>query len=238
MARRFASFLLMLLLLLPLSGRSEEVSPSLYYRLLDACFINPQGGSYVHLNPMCPSVSDRYLPLTQIVYTEEAASRFSPCRYCALEGTDDLEDWVAQYGPRLLWDYAVLAAFSAKNDWMYAFDPSLKPCLPQPGVIASEEAVSLALRAAPAYGNDITQASLSSLVCIASSYRKPDRPTGLWSEEGTWVVSFVDTSSSLPEWAFSVCLNAQSGTPEALLTANGEIYVGSPKTATRQESAF
>jgi hypothetical protein len=48
-------------------------------------FYNPLGGKNYHLNPMCPSVKDRFLPLTEFMYGElnmEPYDTLTPCAVC------------------------------------------------------------------------------------------------------------------------------------------------------------
>lgn len=45
-------------------------------------FINPDGGTRLHADPFCPSVSAKYLPLTPV---PEGAGEYSPCNICWIQ---------------------------------------------------------------------------------------------------------------------------------------------------------
>ena len=50
--------------------------------LKENCYVNPQGGTRLHLDPYCKSVSEKYLPLTRVAYTEETKALYKLCPLC------------------------------------------------------------------------------------------------------------------------------------------------------------
>lgn len=61
--------------------RTEEEMIAL---LNEHCYINPDGGRYVHLDQNCRSVHPKYLPLTEVEYTEEIAQKYEFCSVCCV----------------------------------------------------------------------------------------------------------------------------------------------------------
>ena len=62
-------------------GRTEEEIVSL---LQEHCYINPDGGRFVHLNKNCISVHPKYLPLTEVEYTDDIAQKYEFCAVCCI----------------------------------------------------------------------------------------------------------------------------------------------------------
>ena len=52
--------------------------------LRDHSFINPKGGLYAHPDQICRSVSQKYLPLTSVEYTDEIAKKYELCPVCCI----------------------------------------------------------------------------------------------------------------------------------------------------------
>lgn len=63
------------------SARTEE---EIIAMLKDHCFINPNGGRYVHIDHYCRSVHQKYLPLTKVEYTSEIAQKYEFCPVCCI----------------------------------------------------------------------------------------------------------------------------------------------------------
>jgi len=141
-------------------------------------------------------------------------------------------EWEAKYGDQRLWDYQVNAAFADQESWMYAWNPSMRPVLPDDDAIPAEEAVELAYQLIPQYGSELTATKLEDLTCIVSSYRKPEDDTGtFWSTDGTWVIDFWNTSGKEPQNICTIYINAHTGVPSALLLSSGTQYIGTPDDA-------
>ena len=123
-----------------------------------------------------------------------------------------IREWEEKYGDQRLWDYQVNAAFAEQESWRYAWNPSMRPMLPDPDAIPAER--------------------LESLTCVVSSYRKPENDTGsYWSTNGTWVIDFWDTRGEEPLSVCTICIDAHTGIPSALLLPSGTHYVGPPDNA-------
>lgn len=141
-------------------------------------------------------------------------------------------EWEGKYGDQRLWDYQVNAAFAEQESWRYAWNPSMRPMLPDPDAIPVEEAEKLAYLLIPQYGSEINAERLESLTCVVSSYRKPEDDTGsYWSKNGTWVIDFWDTQGEEPLSVCTICIDAHTGIPSALLLSSGIHYVGAPDNA-------
>ena len=63
-------------------GRTEEEIVSL---LKEHCYMNPDGGRLVHLNKNCISVHPKYLPLTEVEYTDDIAQKYEICSVCCFD---------------------------------------------------------------------------------------------------------------------------------------------------------
>ena len=84
----------------------------------------------------------------------------------------------------------------------------------------------------PQYGSAISAEKLESLMCVVSSYHKPEDDTGTyWSKNGTWVIDFWDTQGEEPVSVCTICIDAHTGVPNALLLPSGTHYVGAPDNA-------
>ena len=63
---------------------SESTEDEIIALLTDHCFINPDGGRYVHLDQYCRSVHQKYLPLTSVEYTDEISKKYEFCPVCCI----------------------------------------------------------------------------------------------------------------------------------------------------------
>lgn len=141
-------------------------------------------------------------------------------------------EWEEKYGDQWLWNYQVNAAFAEQESWRYAWNPSMAPMLPDEDAIPAEEAEKLAIQFIPQYGSEINAEKLESLTCVVSSYHKPEDDTGTyWSKNGTWVIDFWDTQGNEPLSVCTICIDAHTGIPSALLLPSGTHYVGPPDNA-------
>lgn len=61
--------------------RTEEEVIAL---LKEHCYINPDGGIKVHLDQNCRSVHPKYLPLTEVEYTDEIVQKYEFCSVCCI----------------------------------------------------------------------------------------------------------------------------------------------------------
>ena len=75
-------FSVMIITMLPAVILAETSEESVISELKEHCYINPDGGNKVHLDMNCPSVNPRYLPLTEVEYTEKIASKYHFCAVC------------------------------------------------------------------------------------------------------------------------------------------------------------
>ncbi len=143
-----------------------------------------------------------------------------------------IREWEEKYGDQRLWDYQVNAAFAEQESWRYAWNPSMRPMLPDQDAIPAEEAEKLAYLLIPQYGSEINAERLESLTCVVSSYRKLEDDTdSYWSKNGTWVIDFWDTQVKEPLSICTICIDAHTGIPSALLLPSGTHYVGTPDNA-------
>ena len=143
-----------------------------------------------------------------------------------------IREWEEKYGDQRLWDYLINAAFAEQESWRYAWNPSMRPMLPDQDAISAEEAEKLAIQLIPQYGSEINVERLESLTCVVSNYHKPEDDTGTyWSKNGTWVIDFWDTQGKEPLSICTICIDAHTGIPSALLLPSGTHYVGTPDNA-------
>ena len=141
-------------------------------------------------------------------------------------------EWEEKYGDQRLWDYQINAAFAELESWRYAWNPSMRPMLPDQDAIPAEEVKKLAYQLIPQYGSEINAERLESLICVVSSYHKPEDDTGTyWSKNGTWVIDFWDTQGEDPLNVCTIYIDAHTGIPSALLLPSGTHYVGPPDNA-------
>ena len=59
-----------------------------------------------------------------------------------------IREWEEKYGDQRLWDYQVNAAFAEHESWRYAWNPSMRPTLPDPDAIPAEDAEKLVVNTA------------------------------------------------------------------------------------------
>ena len=74
----FCRILIFMVLLCVCTG--QALGETVYY-------VNPNGGRYYHLDPNCPSVNPRYLPLPASMTEEELKqnNQYLPCSVCVGE---------------------------------------------------------------------------------------------------------------------------------------------------------
>ena len=53
-------------------------------QLNQACYVNPEGGRYVHTVPDCAIVHPKFIPLTKVEYTDEIKAAYAFCPVCCL----------------------------------------------------------------------------------------------------------------------------------------------------------
>ncbi|MBQ8159904.1 MAG: hypothetical protein IJ083_04055 [Clostridia bacterium] len=251
--KRISCLLFVFILFLPLVCSASGDIPK---RITEHCYVNPDGGTRLHADPMCRTVSENYLPLTEIPFEEDLLLSYSLCPLCAYadeaepEGPEDTEEtadaavlspsiesldsirheWEELYGDARLWDWQVNADFAAEYlSGIYAYNPSTMQTYPDADAMIPEDALSLALRLIPQYDCGITLEQLEGLNGIVSSYRKPDTDDTYWSSTGSWVIDFWDRQSM--ECVCSIYLDAHSGVPGALFVGDSVCYVGAPGEA-------
>ena len=67
----------------------------------------------------------------------------------------EIREWEEKYGDQRLWDYQINAAFAEQESWRYAWNPSMRPILPDHDAIPAEEAEKLAIQLIPQYRSEI-----------------------------------------------------------------------------------
>ena len=139
------------------------------------------------------------------------------------EETDEaILEWEKYYGDHRMWDYQINASFAAQNMERYAWNPSMRPVLPDEKAISPTEAHEFAYHLIPQYGCGLTAEFLKSLTCVVSSYIKPeDNCDNYLSGDGTWIIDFWDTAP--------IYLHAVTGFPLALVLDSGSHYIGGPE---------
>ena len=63
----------------------ERTEEKIILLLKEHCYVNPDGGCFVHLNENCRSVHQKYLPLTEVEYTDEIAQKYEFCPVCCID---------------------------------------------------------------------------------------------------------------------------------------------------------
>lgn len=141
-------------------------------------------------------------------------------------------EWEKEYGDYRLWNYQVNAAFAEQESWRYDWNPSMRPMLPDQDAISADDAMTLAYQIIPQYGSYIKAEMLDSLVCVVATYQKPEDDTHTyWSKNGTWVIGFWNTQGEEPLNVCTICIDAHTGVPSAVLLPSGTHYVGAPDNA-------
>lgn len=229
---------------------ADEIPEEAISQLKEHCYINPAGGSKLHADQNCQSVNPRYLPLTEIEFSDKLLNQYSICPVCTTveqpqEEPSPLDmatkvmseeeiyritvEWEKQYGFSALWDYQVNAAFSAETGTIpynpYIFDPSVLPVFPDEDAIPAEKIAEDAVSLAASYGSRLTEDDLKKCQIIVSQYVKPDKDVYLFSITGTWVVSFRNDEDSIA-WLY---VDAHTGIPNYFYIISDEIsYIGEP----------
>ena len=248
--KKIIASLLVILLCIISACMADEIPEETLSQLKQHCYINPNGGSKLHVDQNCQSVNPRYLPLTEIGFNETLLNQYSVCAVCTTieqlqEDPSSLDqaafvmpeeeiyritvEWEKEYGSSALWDYQVNAAFSAKTGTIpynpYIFDPSVLPVFPDEDAIPAEKIAEDAVSLAASYGSRLTEDDLKKCQIIVSQYVKPDKDVYLFSITGTWVVSFRNDEDSIA-WLY---VDAHTGIPNYFyIISDGISYIGEP----------
>ena len=229
---------------------ADEIPEEAINQLKEHCYINPNGGERLHTDQNCRSVHDKYLPLTEIEFSEELMKQYSLCTVCTLADEQQEEpaaptdptlvisepelnkitaEWEKQYGDYKKWDYQVNAAFASEvgtlPDTPYVFDKSVLPVMPDEDAISAEEIAAKAIPLAASYGSRLTEDVLKDMQVIVSQYRKPDNDVYLFSTTGSWLISFWD-NDDIVAWIY---VDAHTGVPNFLnIVSDGISFQGEP----------
>ena len=248
--KKIIAALLVILLCIISACIADEIPEETLSQLKQHCYINPNGGSKLHVDQNCKSVNPRYLPLTEIEFNETLQNQYSVCPVCtAVEQPQDepspldqatlvmpeeeiyqiTVEWEKKYGFSALWDYQVNAAFSAETGTIpynpYIFDPSVLPVFPDEDAIPAEKIAEDAVSLAASYGSRLTEDDLKKCQIIVSQYVKPDKDVYLFSITGTWVVSFLNDEDSIA----LLYVDAHTGIPNFFyIISDGISYIGEP----------
>lgn len=257
MQKIIASILLVILLCAVSVCMADEIPEETLSLLKEHCYINPNGGSKLHVDQNCESVNPRYLPLTEIVFNETLLNQYSVCLICTTveplqEEPSPLDlatlvmpeeeifritvEWEKKYGFSALWDYEINAAFSAETGTTpytpYIFDPSVLPVFPDDDAIPAEKIAENAVALAASYGSRLTEADLGKCQVIVSQYVKPDKDDYLFSITGTWLVNFRNDEDSIA-WLY---VDAHTGIPNFFNIVPDEVsYIGEPGVEPRSD---
>lgn len=232
--KKIIAVLLVMLLCIISACMADEIPEEALRQLKEHCYINPNGGRYLHVDQNCKSVHPKYLPLTEIEFNETLLNQYSVCSVCTIaelfqeeplpldQVTLDMQEeeiyritveWEKEYGVYELWDYQVNAAFSAETGTVpynpYISDPSVLPVLPDDDAIPAEKIAENAVSLAASYGSRLTEEELEKCQVIVSQYRKPDSDVYLFSTAGTWLVKFRNDKESVA-WLY---VDAHTGIP-------------------------
>ena len=216
---------------------ADEIPEEAINQLKEHCFINPNGGKLLHTDQNCRSVHDKYLPLTEIEFSEELLNQYSLCSVCtfAVESQEEpagptdpafiiseaelnkvTAEWEKQYGNNKKWDYQVNAAFVLEVGTLpgvpYVFDKSVLPIMPDEDAISADGIAEKAILLAASYGRRLTEDALKNMQVIVSQYRKPDKDGYLFSTTGSWLISFWD-NDDIVAWMY---VDAHTGVPSFL----------------------
>ena len=63
---------------------ADEIPEEAISQLKEHCYINPAGGSKLHADQNCQSVNPRYLPLTEIEFSDKLLNQYSICPVCTI----------------------------------------------------------------------------------------------------------------------------------------------------------
>ena len=248
--KKIIASLLVILLCIISACMADEIPEETLSQLKQHCYINPNGGSKLHVDQNCQSVNPRYLPLTEIEFNNTLLNQYSICPVCTTveqlqEEPSPLDqatlvmpeeeiyritvEWEKEYGFSELWDYQVNAAFSAETGTIpynpYIFDPSVLPVFPDEDTIPAEKIAEDAVSLAASYGSRLTEDDLKKCQIIVSQYVKPDKDVYLFSITGTWVVSFRNDEDSIA-WLY---VDAHTGIPNYFyIISDGISYIGEP----------
>jgi len=62
---------------------ADEISEDVIIRLREHCYVSPQGGEMLHTDQNCRIVHEKYLPLTEIEFSESLLNQYSLCPVCS-----------------------------------------------------------------------------------------------------------------------------------------------------------
>ena len=134
--KKIIASLLVILLCIISACMADEIPEETLSQLKQHCYINPNGGSKLHVDQNCQSVNPRYLPLTEIEFNNTLLNQYSICPVCTT--VEQLQEepsplyqatlvmpeeeiyritveWEKEYGFSELWDYQVNAAFFSRD---------------------------------------------------------------------------------------------------------------------------
>ena len=235
--KKLVCFILAVMITAFLTAVHAEPSEQAINRLKEHCYINPTGRERLHTDQNCRSVHEKYLPLTEVEFSEELLKQYSLCPVCTLADEPKEEpvapadpalvisetelnkitaEWEKQYGDYKKWDYQVNAAFVSEAvilpDTPYVFDKSVLPIMPDEDAIPAEEIAGKAIPLAASYGSRLTEDALKDMQVIVSQYRKPDNDVYLFSTTGSWLVSFWE-NDDIVAWMY---VDAHTSVPNFL----------------------
>ena len=255
--KKIVAVLLVIQLCIISACMADEIPEETLGQLKEHCFINPSGGNKLHVDQNCESVNPRYLPLTEIEFSETLLSQYSICPVCTAVEQPQQElspldqatkvmpedeiyritaEWEKQYGFSGLWDYQVNAAVSAETRTVpynsYVFDFSLLPVMPDEDAIPAEKIAENAVSLAASYGSRLTKNDLENMQIIVSQYVKPDKDVYLFSTKGSWLVNFWKDDES---FAY-LYVDAHTGIPIFFyIIQDGIQYIGEPGVEPRSD---
>ena len=235
--KKLVCFILAVMITAFLTAVHAEPSEQAINRLKEHCYINPTGGERLHTDQNCRSVHEKYLPLTEVEFSDELLKQYSLCSVCTLADEPKEEpvapadpalvisetelnkisaEWKKQYGDYRKWDYQVNAAFVSEvgtlPDTPYVFDKSVLPIMPDDDAIQAEEIAAKAIPLAASYGSRLTEDVLKDMQVIVSQYRRPDKDVYLFSTTWSWLISFWD-NDEIVAWMY---VDAHTGVPNFL----------------------
>ena len=80
--KKIMAVLLVILLCIISACMADEIPEETLGQLKEHCYINLSGGNKLHADQNCQSVNPRYLPLTEIEFSESLLNQYSICPVC------------------------------------------------------------------------------------------------------------------------------------------------------------
>ena len=80
--KKIMAILLVILLCVVSACMADEIPEETICQLKEHCYINPSGGIKLHVDQHCKSVNPKYLPLTEIEFSETLLDQYSICPVC------------------------------------------------------------------------------------------------------------------------------------------------------------